>query len=176
MTRPPLTAERLRELLDYDPETGAFWRKRRAGSRAAEGDIAGWNNGRGYLIITIDGAHYRAHRLAFLWMEGCWPAEAVDHMNGNSADNRWGNLRKASRGQNKANSARKIGGFKGVYLDRRSKRNGYRAQINFGKKYMHIGVFKTELRAHLAYCKVAKNLHGRFFNNGVHDHEIFDAI
>ena len=49
-----LTASRLRELLDYDPETGVFtWRVTRA-PHFRPGDIAGYIDPNGYRVIGVD--------------------------------------------------------------------------------------------------------------------------
>lgn len=110
-----ITATRLRELLHYDPETGLFtWKVARQGTRA--GAFAGALN-HGYLRITIDWRHYPAHRLAWLYMTGEWPADLIDHINLVSDDNRFVNLRQATRAQNMHNSARprtNTSGVKGV--------------------------------------------------------------
>ena len=70
-----LTQERLREVLDYNPETGEFrWRARKGVPFwIRPGMLAGGNYGRGYRGITIDGRLYPTHRLAWLWMTGRWP-------------------------------------------------------------------------------------------------------
>lgn len=63
---PTLTAERARELLTYDPETGiATWNEARgcvlkgkeAGCLETEG---------GYVTIRIDNVQYRLHQIVFL--------------------------------------------------------------------------------------------------------------
>lgn len=100
--RRELTAERLRELLHYDPDTGAFtWLVSRG--KAKRGDVAGWPNGRGYLQVGIDGRAPSLHRPAFLWMTGAYPAGAVDHINGDGTDNRWANIRCVSASDNQRN-------------------------------------------------------------------------
>src|SRR5215467_8628570 len=96
-----IDATRVREVLDYDFETGRFtWRVKR--TRVTVGDLAGCLDA-GRYKIRISGRNYWAHRLAFLWMTGEWPQGEVDHKNGNPTDNRWSNLRDATRPQNQHN-------------------------------------------------------------------------
>lgn len=83
--RDELTAGRLRELLHYNPETGTFtWIARSAhGSHIRIGAIAGSSpNSNGYLQIRADGRTYKAHRLAWLYVNGEWPRADIDHKNG----------------------------------------------------------------------------------------------
>lgn len=75
-----LTAERLRDLFDYDEATGVFTRRFRRGPTSA-GKPAGTKNGRGYVQIMVDGRIYMAHRLAWLHMTGSWPTNQIDHIN-----------------------------------------------------------------------------------------------
>ena len=91
----PLTAKRLRTLLDYSPETGLFTWKTRPSCRVRVGDVAGQINGDGYRRVRIGGKDFFANRLAILWVEGRHPAGQVRHINGNRSDNRWENLRQA---------------------------------------------------------------------------------
>ena len=91
-----LTYERLRELLHYDPETGAFTWIKSTYRKGQPGTPAGCLSKRlGYILIGIDKRLYYAHRLAFLWMTKQWPEKEVDHINLDKADNRWANLRPA---------------------------------------------------------------------------------
>jgi hypothetical protein len=79
--REPVTAERLRELLHYDPETGLFMWVVSTSNRGRAGAVAG-SNFHGYRCIGIDGHHCLSHRLVWLWTEGEWPKGEIDHING----------------------------------------------------------------------------------------------
>ena len=99
--RPLPSRERLKEILNYDPETGVFTRalNRR---RWKEGQIMGTESC-GYVSINVDYVIYRAHRLAWMYMTGEDPQTGIDHVNGNRSDNRWSNLRLANQSQNGRN-------------------------------------------------------------------------
>jgi hypothetical protein len=160
-----LTQARLKEVLQYDPETGAFFQRAVTSSRVRIGDRAGSDNGSGYRRISVDGRSYYAHRLAWIYVFGHFPDGELDHKNHNRSSCRIADLREATPRQNKANSkARKHNrsGLKGV-----SKRyHRWRAAIRFNGKSVFLGSFATPEAAHAAYCYVAKRLHGEFFCNG----------
>ncbi len=69
----PLTRERLLEVLSYDPLTGIFRWRVCLSRRNHIGDQAGTIGEDGYRIIQIDGWHYKASRLAWLYHRGRWP-------------------------------------------------------------------------------------------------------
>jgi len=166
-----LSFERLREVLDYDPETGRFtWLVDRP-QRVKAGDLAGYidkSRGDGYYRIGIDRQWYQASRLAFLWMTGEWPQGEVDHKNANTKDDSWSNLRDATRPQNQHNrGVRKDSstGFKGVRFQRSAHGNRcgyYVAQIRVNGKRVYIGSFKTAEEAAAAYATAAIEHHGAF--------------
>jgi len=96
-----ITQKRLKELLHYDPDTGIFtWEVNK--KRARRGDKAGTDRA-GYIQIKIDQIAYKAHRLAWLYMEGYFPENEIDHINRVTDDNRWGNLREVSHQCNMRN-------------------------------------------------------------------------
>lgn len=156
-----LTATRLRELLDYDPATGVFQWKVNRRHNARVGAVAGYINHRGYRQIKIDGRGYSAHRLAWMFVHGCWPSGEIDHKNTTPGDNHFANLRDGTHADNMHNTRRQRNnttGFKGV-----SARCGrYRAQIKANKKHIHLGTFDTPQAAHQAYCAASAKYHGAF--------------
>src|SRR5678815_4163626 len=104
-------------ILRLDPETGKlFWKTPRRG--VTIGDEAGSIRRSGYRIVFIDGKEIRAHRIVWLLLYGCWPAQEIDHINGDRLDNRPVNLRDVSRTVNAMNvpphSDSKLG-IRGVY-------------------------------------------------------------
>jgi HNH endonuclease len=159
----------LRSILSYDPVTGIFrWiasPNHRAG-KINPGDEAGYiGSTKPYRYITIDGAAYSAHRLAWLYMTGSFPPHQVDHKDLNKTNNAWDNLRRATGNQNQANKPKtkqNTSGLKGVNF----LRGKWRAQITHNGKTMHIGVYDTLEDGHEAYCREAKRLHGEFWHKG----------
>jgi hypothetical protein len=157
-----LSPERLRKLLDYDPETGIFRWKISAGSVSA-GQVAGSGNGKGYLQIVIDYRKYRVHRLAWMHVYGVLPAEHIDHIDGNRANNRIANLREATNAENLHNrgkNANNKSGFKGVSWENRARR--WRAVIVARGRQIYLGHYDNPEAAHAAYCEAAKKYHGEF--------------
>jgi hypothetical protein len=157
-----VTQSRLKELLDYNPSTGVFtWRNnRRPGIK--KGDVAGSVNDSGYLLIGVEGFQYRAHRLAWLYMTGFWPVELIDHINHNRKDNRFKNLREATRIENNHNTVKrrkdsKHCEFKGVEWSNRDKKWFSRIMVN--KKRIMLGYFKTAEAAHQAYVQAKRKHH-----------------
>ncbi len=157
-----LTAERLRELLRYDPETGIFTRRIAGGrfGRFPPGTVCGYVTPMGYSTIRIDGPLYGAHRLAWLYITGAWPPHQLDHINGIRSDNRWINLRPATLTENNRNKRVHRQGEKGAYFDK--SRGKWLSTICVNRKQIFLGRFDTEQEAHLAYCSAAKNYYGEF--------------
>ncbi len=163
-----LTASRLRELLVYEPDTGIFRRRTdvicgNKRVRLKAGDIAGGKTKKGYIHITVDGHRAYAHRLAWLYVHGEWPAQHIDHINGDVSDNRISNLRPATPQENQWNSKKprtNTTGFKGVTRVKSSGR--YIAQIHYANGSKYLGSFLTAEEAHQAYAEASARLHGHY--------------
>jgi hypothetical protein len=153
----PLQLSRLKEVLDYNPDNGAFtWIQSSRGTGI--GDTAGTVTDSGYLIISVDKKRYRAHRLAWLYMTGRFPETDIDHINGNRLDNRFDNLREVTRSENlqNRNKPNASSGIIGVYRHR----NKYTSRIGIDKtKSIYLGVFSTAEEARNAYLKAKKKYH-----------------
>jgi HNH endonuclease len=123
MTHEPLMAERLKELFYYDEWTGRFTRLVAVSSNAQVGGNAGSPDKYGYIIIKVDGQKYRASNLAWLYKTSAFPEHTVDHRDpSDRTDDRWVNLRQATRSQQMHNTRLRrdnATGFKGVYLRRK---------------------------------------------------------
>lgn len=164
-----ITQDRLKELLLYDPETGAFTWKARRSPKAAPGVVAGRiskasrDAGGGYRWIGVDGKEYLAHRLAWLYVKGEWPSREIDHRNNIRADNRFDNLREADDSQNchsRGIQANNTSGFKGVSWHKRARK--WIASMQWRGEYRYLGLFTSPEAAHAAYTAEAQRLFGDF--------------
>lgn len=158
-----LTHKEALEILAYDGESGLLTWKIRAKSTRPIGSLVGSLRKDGYLGTAIRGKHYLLHRLAWFWMTGEWPSHEIDHINGDKADNRWSNLRAATRHQNiqnrgphRDNSA----GMKGVHFSKKEQK--WVAQIYAAGQRRRLGCFDCPAAASFAYQIAAEKFHGEF--------------
>lgn len=152
-----ITQQRLKEVLDYDPDSGVFtWKIAHARARDRAGGTH--TNEEGYRRIKIDGQLHREHRLAWLYIHGEMPEGLIDHVNGIRSDNRACNLRLANKSLNAGNSRRRKNnstGTKGV------------GRLPYGKwcaklAGKHLGSFDTKEEAAAAYATAARSYFGEF--------------
>ena len=156
--RPELTAEYLRSILHYDPDTGIFTRKVSTSNNVKAGDVAGSPSG-GYLQIMVQSRDYKAHRLAWLHFHGVWPKYQIDHINRNKTDNRIANLREVTNKQNQQNrskSSTNTSGHPGVSWNKQNAK--WQAYITHNQKNLHLGYF-TDIEEALSARKAAEKLY-----------------
>lgn len=154
-----LTREYLLWSLDYEPMTGIFiWLNPPRNHSEKKGRVAGHTSQAGYVKIKLNGRHYPAHRLAWFYVYGWWPA-MIDHMNGDRADNRIVNLKPCTNTENTQNHTRTHGKSGLPVGVRRTNGGQYQARITSNKTVHHLGVFRTKEEAKLAYDKKRKEVH-----------------
>ena len=154
----------IRELLDYDPNTGYLTNKVK-GIRRAIGKRVGGNtcNPEAYRSIRIDGILYLEHRLVWYHYYGTWPTSIIDHINRNKSDNRISNLREVTYSQNAINKLPNNCLYRGVTLS--SSGTKFKSQIRLNNILVYIGTFNSAKEASLAYESRAREHHKEFYIN-----------
>ena len=164
-----ITQAQLKKVIHYSPETGVFtWLVKRNGYNGGvnPGDVATNDNGLGYLRICIDQKRYVASRLAFLYMMGEFPKDNVDHISGDTEDNRWCNLRAVSHRDNMRNMKlhkTNTSGQTGVSFHKQYGK--YHAYIYTGGKRILIGYYNDLVDA-ITARKEAEAKYGYHENHG----------
>jgi len=168
MDRTLPTPKELRELLCYDPETGLlFWKRRpvsmfrpskiKNGSRTADWAANVWNakfadkeaftasRPDGYRVGAVNAIVLRAHRVIWAITYDRWPEKDIDHINGDRADNRIGNLREVTNLENHRNAKMSVSnssGVNGVSFDRQTGK--WRAIVRVNFKSVCLGRYDTK--------------------------------
>lgn len=158
-----LSLARLKEALSYDKTTGLWTALINRGSRVKAGSIVGIFRKDGYIELNLDKKPYLSHRLAWFYVKGIWPEHDIDHKDLDSSNNKWTNIRLATRQQNNANSKthkNNTSGSKGVSFIKKTKR--WRAYIRVNYKFIHLGTYPTLNKAASAYDKAALRHFGKF--------------
>lgn len=110
-----------------------------------------------YASGYLAGRYIQMHRLIMSTPTGVF----VDHINGDTLDNRRANLRHCTHTENAQNARRVVGAvaFKGVtrHFD-----GSFRARIKFDGRTKHLGLFATPEEAARAYDAAASALFGEF--------------
>ena len=135
--------------LEYNPDNGLFKWVNNKGKHSK--DWFAGSRSSNYLRVRIGKGHYLAHRIAFYLMTGRCPA-IIDHINQNPFDNRFINLRPASRSLNALNSCKP----KGVQFEKAAGK--WRARCCFQGVNASLGYYDTEQEAAEVYLKAKEEL------------------
>lgn len=156
-----ISANRLRQVLQYNTDTGDFVWLERLSNRAQVGQLAGSVAANGYVQIQINGRLYFAHRLAWLYVTGEYPKSQVDHRDRNRSNNAWINLREATPSENSCNKAtNNRSGVRGVSWNKRAGK--WVAQVSFRRITHYLGLFDSIEEAGYAVISMRGKLHGEF--------------
>ena len=156
-----LTHVDLLKYVSYNPETGIFTRNHHRKGRKI-GEVVGFTNVKGYVIININDRAYRAHRLAWFYVTGSWPVDQIDHKDTIKHHNWFDNLREADNNLNQKNKIK-------ARIDNQSSSNmtgvsflkanqKWRVKLVINGKMTHIGLYTTQAEAELV-CVELKKIH-----------------
>lgn len=162
--------EQLIQKIHYDPETGiAVWNTPGSRRKATVGFVVQASRSKPYRYVKITSLVSRRpfSHLVHFYMTGRWPIKEMDHINGDTLDDRWENLRECTREQNEANRGPRrtnSTGFKGVYPVPGGK---FRASYHRRGKRVYLGPFLTPDLAHAAYAAAVEKFDGEFLRVAV---------
>ena len=153
-----LTQSLVKSLFDYEADGFLIWKYDATQSYRWNcrhvGTVAG-SKRHTHVAISIGGVKYYAHRLIWLWHFGYLP-EYIDHIDGNSLNNRIENLRECNMSQNQANAS--IGNMRGIEAHGAK----WRARINVNGVRIELGSYETQAAAQDAYRDAAKRFFGEY--------------
>jgi hypothetical protein len=162
-----MDANHIRAVLDYDPKAGVMtWIAPSKHHNRLTGTEAGTSQrgqtGKAYWKIAINGRKFGRSRLAFAWMTGEWPPHMVDHIDGNSLNDAWANLRHATVLENAWNHQRRAKKSSLPMGVRTTAAGRYAARLAVNKVMLHLGAFDSPEAAEAAYRQARKVHYGDF--------------
>lgn len=156
-----LTADYVRQIFNYDTDSGLLTWRIRTSNRIQLGAQAGNRDHYGYLKVCVSYRYYKVHRLIWLHVHGVWPTKQIDHIDRDKLNNRIANLRDVSQSVNQQNRFRartdNASGFLGVTRHSASKR--WQTQIDVNGRRHYLGLFDTPEAAHAVYLDAKRLLH-----------------
>ena len=155
--------ERLRWLFILEGGS-VVWNNPPFGRQMLAGRYAGsiWtSSSRSYCHIQVDGRKYKRSHIVFAMTRGHWPVEQIDHINGDSLDDRPSNLREATQTENARNRRKRKSST--VPMGVRISKNGrYVARIRVNNEYITLGTYDTIQEAEAVYRSARLEHFGEF--------------
>jgi len=181
MKKQELTQELLKQLIDYDPDTGVFtWRERPLSMFKYQHDCKGWNKkyankeagsikidklGAICMQITLLSKVYKLSRLTFLYVNGAYPINDIDCIDGDFTNLKWKNIRECTRTDTRYKTIKSKGDVNiiGVHFCNRERK--YISKITVKGKSITLGQFNTPEEAHQAYVNAKRQISPEFCMN-----------
>lgn len=155
-----LTHQDIKEMFYYE-DGNLYWKKHKR--NCLVGKKVGYLQTNGYVRVNIKGKQNYLHRLIFFYHYGFFPANQIDHIDGDNKNNRIENLREATNLQNSFNKKKyniNTSGYKGVSWSKAAKKWETYITVNGKRKYL--GLFKNIEDAHQVVSAVRKQVHVEF--------------
>jgi len=172
-----ITQKLVKEFFDYNPTTGALFRKERDlkwfpskatwkmwNKRFANQELDRKND-KGYKRVFIEGVDYPLHRIIWLWMTGVFPENQIDHINQNKTDNKWENLREVKNSENCKNQKLRSTNKTGIIGTHKLPSGNIRASITVNGLRIKLGTYTSLEEARLVR-KTAEQKYGFHKNHG----------
>lgn len=157
--------EELQTVFEYDPDTGIFVNMNNRSPTALKGQLAGCIGNHGYRIIVHKKQHYKAHRLAWIYMFGSIPEGLyIDHKDMDKLNNKISNLRLCTKSENHLNRGKQtnnVSGHKGVTWCNNT--NKWKADARLKGEYHYLGIYEDiedAIKARTDFCLAH---HGEFY-------------
>ena len=170
ISRSDMTAELIREFVDYAPLTGSLtWKTKHHSRKVVVGARAGSVSPYGHRVLRLCGELYAEHHIIWLHYYGRWPEGHVDHINHDEQDNRIENLREVSQQENNMNNSKRKDnstGYAGVWLNKLNSKKRFMAELYLRGKRVHYSSHYT-LEEAVAARKQAEIVNGFHPNHGI---------
>ena len=153
-----ISFERLKEVIQYNQLSGAAIWVKKCG-KCIPGMQAGSKHTLGYTVIRIDGERYYLHRLAWFYMHGVWPKSQIDHIDGDTTNNKISNLRESTQAENRQNMRSAMTNSKTGILGVRFRKGKWEARIKVGDRQINLGRFNSAYLAQMAYVDAKQANH-----------------
>ena len=157
----------MEQKLKLDAETGKlFWiqpPKRHPDLIGKEaGCLQKGRENKNYWVVQVDGKKYKRSHIVFYLANGYWAIPCIDHINGNSTDDRPTNLRQATSTQNAWNHKKRARRIQLPIGVRKLVSGKFQARIGYFGKQIHLGSFQSPDEAAAIYQLKRKELYGQF--------------